>query len=173
MHHGIMLPPRHHRQGPAPGRASAVPVLRGSGTCPLMERVGLGGALKHGAQTKPPSSCPVFWATRTMSWCGNSERVSGIRQVPIKSPWVGQSAGDDDTGAPRATAEGLIFNTILYRWREPKPLQELEPRVKKRKRVRWNCHGRGRLTKKHGEICYHFWQNRLNSIKRNVTFSHI
>lgn len=108
-----MLQPSLHQQGPGQGAASGVPLLRGSGTCPSTGRAGLGGALRHGARTKLPSSCPVFWAIRTMRWCGSSERASGTRPALTEPLWVGQNAEDDDTGAPRATAEGLIFNTLL------------------------------------------------------------
>lgn len=118
MHHGTMPPPSHHLQGPAQGVANGVPVLRGNGTSPLMERAGQGEALRHGAQTKLPSSCPVFWATRTTSWYASSERASGIRQVLIKSLRVGQSEDDDDTGAPGDTAEGLTFNTVFTQMEE-------------------------------------------------------
>ncbi len=102
-----------HQQGPGQGPASGVPVLRGSGTCPSTGRAGPGGALRHGARTKLPSSCPVFWTTRTMRWCASSERASGTRPALTEPLWVRQNAEDDDTGAPRATAEGLTFNTLL------------------------------------------------------------
>lgn len=118
MHQGTMPRPSLPRQGPVQGVASAAPVLKGSGTCPSMERAGPGGALRHGARTKLPSSCPVFWATRTMRWCASSERASGTRRALTDPLSVGQSAGDGDTGAPRATAEGLTFNTLLTQMEE-------------------------------------------------------
>lgn len=104
-------------QDPVDGATSIGPLSRSSGMCLLMEKVGPGGALRRRARTKLPSSCPVFWATRTMRWSHVSWRADKMRQT-IKDPARAVlNEGVGGTRSPNATAEGAIDANLATKQR--------------------------------------------------------
>lgn len=126
-------------QDPVDGATSIEPLSRSSGTCLLMEKVGPGGALRRRAQTKLLSSCPVFWATRTMRWSHVSWRADKTRQG-IKDPTqVVLNEGVGGTRNPNAMAEGVI-----------------EANLATRKRLQMDNWNRQFQRRPFMAICYHF-----------------
>lgn len=95
-------------QDPVDGATSIGPLSRSSGTCLLMEKVGPGGALRRRARTKLPSSCPVFWATRTMRWSHVSWRADKMRQAIKDTAWAMLNEGVGGTRSPSVMTEGVI-----------------------------------------------------------------
>lgn len=95
-------------QDPVDGATSTGPLSRSNGTCLLTEKVGPGGALRPRVRTKLPSSCPVFWATRTMRWSHVYWRADKMRQAIKDLTQAVPNEGVGGTRSPNAMAEGVI-----------------------------------------------------------------
>ena len=107
------IPPSRRCQGGL-AAASGGPALSASGTFPLTAKAGHGEASRLEARTKPRSSCPGCWETRTMRWWGGWETVRAHTTTRITTA-AEVTAADADTAPGKAGADAQMTEQT-FRW---------------------------------------------------------